>query len=51
MTCNSFDIARLARVSRTTVSLVCNGRASQDKISLQTQERVMAIVRQTGYAP
>jgi DNA-binding LacI/PurR family transcriptional regulator len=45
----SADVAALARVSRTTVSFVLNGRDVQ--ISPATRERVLQAARQLGYQP
>lgn len=44
------DIARLARVSQTTVSLVLNNRtAASARIPAETRDRVLKVIRQTGY--
>jgi DNA-binding LacI/PurR family transcriptional regulator len=44
------DIARLARVSQTTVSLVLNNRtAASARIPTETRERVLKVIRETGY--
>jgi DNA-binding LacI/PurR family transcriptional regulator len=44
------DIARLARVSQTTVSLVLNNRtAASARIPAETRDRVMKVIRETGY--
>ena len=43
------EIARLAGVSRTTASYVINGKAEERRISPQTVERVMAVVRKHRY--
>ncbi|MEV4170541.1 LacI family DNA-binding transcriptional regulator [Nonomuraea sp. NPDC049709] len=44
------DIARLAGVSQTTVSLVLNNRADADsRIPAETRDRVMRVIRETGY--
>ncbi|MGJ7457897.1 catabolite repressor/activator [Halomonas sp. RA08-2] len=43
------EIARLAGVSRTTASYVINGKAEEKRISPQTVERVMAVVRKHRY--
>jgi DNA-binding LacI/PurR family transcriptional regulator len=44
------DIARLAGVSQPTVSLVLNNRAEGDvRISPETRERVLRVIRETGY--
>jgi len=43
------EIARLAGVSRTTASYVINGKAEERRISPDTVERVMAVVREHRY--
>ncbi|MFB9477707.1 LacI family DNA-binding transcriptional regulator [Nonomuraea salmonea] len=44
------DIARMAGVSQTTVSLVLNNRAGNGvRISPETRERVLRVIRETGY--
>lgn len=44
------DIARLARVSQTTVSLVLNNRtAASARIPTGTRDRVLKVIRDTGY--
>jgi LacI family fructose operon transcriptional repressor len=43
------EIARLAGVSRTTASYVINGKAAERRISQDTVDRVMAVVRQHHY--
>ncbi|AOY00218.1 LacI family DNA-binding transcriptional regulator [Jeongeupia sp. USM3] len=45
------DIARLAGVSRTTASLVLNGRAETYRISKTTQERVLAVAAEHQFQP
>ena len=45
------DIARLAGVSRTTASMVLNGRAEQYRISAATQQRVLAVARDNDFQP
>ncbi|BCL76052.1 sucrose operon repressor [Jeongeupia sp. HS-3] len=45
------DIARLAGVSRTTASLVLNGRAQNYRISEATQARVLAIAAEHQFQP
>ncbi len=45
------DVAKLAGVSVTTVSIIINGKAEERKISTATQERVQEIMRQIGYQP
>lgn len=45
------DIARLAGVSRTTASMVLNGRAEQYRISQATQQRVLATARENDFQP
>ena len=43
------EIARLAGVSRTTASYVINGQAAERRISQDTVDKVMAVVRQHRY--
>lgn len=43
------EIARLAGVSRTTASYVINGKAQERRISQETVDRVMAVVREHRY--
>ncbi|MFF5213080.1 LacI family DNA-binding transcriptional regulator [Streptosporangium sp. NPDC000396] len=44
------DVARMAGVSQTTVSLVLNNRTDADvRISQETRERVLRVIRETGY--
>ncbi|ADB35359.1 transcriptional regulator, LacI family [Kribbella flavida DSM 17836] len=44
------DIARLARVSQTTVSLVLNNRSDASaRIPAETRDRVLKVIRETGY--
>ena len=45
------EIAKLAGVSKATVSSVLNGKATKYRISADTQTRVLAIVEQYGYQP
>ncbi|MPW31844.1 catabolite repressor/activator [Agarivorans sp. B2Z047] len=45
------EIAKLAGVSRTTASYVINGKAEQYRISVKTQEKVLAVVNQHGFQP
>ena len=45
------DIAKLAGVSKTTVSAVLNDRSEQYGISLKTQENVKEIVQRFNYSP
>ncbi len=45
------DVARLAKVSKTTVSLIINGKSQQGRISSATQRRVLAIVEAQGFVP
>lgn len=45
------DIARMAGVSRTTASMVLNGRAEQYRISAATRERVMATASENRFQP
>ncbi|MEN3609054.1 LacI family DNA-binding transcriptional regulator [Plantactinospora sp. ZYX-F-223] len=43
------DVARLAGVSQTTVSLVLNERDAGVRISPATRERVLSVIRELGY--
>lgn len=45
------DIAEKANVSLSTVSLIINGKASERKISRETEERVLKIMREMNYIP
>ena len=45
------EVARQAGVSKTTASVVLNGRADQVRISETTRARVIAIADQLGYVP
>lgn len=45
------DIATALNVSKTTVSLVINGRGDEKKISRETQERILTLVKEIGYRP
>lgn len=45
------DIARLAGVTQSTVSLVLNGRAIAESIPQATQDRVLAVVKELHYVP
>ncbi len=45
------EIARLARVSQVTVSLILNGKAEQYRIAETTQQRVLEIARSISYQP
>ncbi len=45
------EIAKIAGVSVTTVSLVINGKASDYRISAKTQERIKRIVGTEGFTP
>lgn len=46
----SFDVARRAGVSQSTVSLVLNGKAA-GRVSRRVQETVLRIARELGYQP
>lgn len=50
-TARQSDIARLAGVSQTTVSVILTGRARENSIPQSTQDRVMAAIRELGYVP
>ncbi len=45
------EIARLAGVSASTVSLILNGKAQQVRISKDLEKKVMEIARKEGYTP
>ena len=45
------DIARMAGVSRTTASMVLNGRAEQFRISAATQKRVLDTAQENSFQP
>lgn len=45
------DVAKMAGVSVTTVSIVLNGKAEERKISPATQERIQEVMRELGYQP
>ena len=45
------EIARLGKVSTTTVSLVLNGKAEQYRISSKTRDRIVAIAKRLKYVP
>lgn len=47
----SADVARLAGVSQSTISLVLNGQSSKVRISPETRERVITAAAQLGYTP
>lgn len=45
------DVAKLAGVSKVTVSYVLNGRAEASRISRTTEEKVLAAAQDLGYRP
>ncbi|ACQ79554.1 transcriptional regulator, LacI family [Beutenbergia cavernae DSM 12333] len=45
------DIARLAGVSQTTVSLALNGKTADYGINPETEQKIMAAARELGYVP
>ena len=45
------EVAKLAGVSRTTVSYVINGKAKQYRVSDRTIEKVMAVVNEYNFKP
>jgi LacI family transcriptional regulator, sucrose operon repressor len=51
MTTTIEQIAKMAGVSKTTVSLVINKKSKTGRISRDTEKRVLEIVRRTGYSP
>ncbi len=48
---NIYDIARVAGVSPTTVSLVLNGRGSELRVAKKTQELVLRTAKELNYVP
>lgn len=45
------DVAKLAQVSTATVSIILNGKSDERKISRETQEKVMAAIKELDYHP
>lgn len=45
------DVARLAGVSPSTVSIVVNGKQNERKISKETEEKVQSAIKQLNYHP
>lgn len=45
------DVAKLSGVSPSTVSIILNGNSIKRKISIKTQEKVMAAVKELNYHP
>ena len=45
------DVAKLAGVSVTTVSIIINGKSEERKISPATRERVLDVMKELGYQP
>ena len=45
------EIAKLAGVSKTAVSMVINGRGAEYRISEKTQQRILDIVREKNFTP
>ena len=45
------EIAKLAGVSKTTVSMVINGRGSEYRLSKKTQKKILAIVKEKNFTP
>ena len=45
------EIAKLAGVSKTTVSMVINGRGSKYRISKKTQKKIISIVEKNNFTP
>ncbi|MFD0854717.1 LacI family DNA-binding transcriptional regulator, partial [Actinomadura adrarensis] len=45
------DIARLAGVSQTTVSLVLNGKSAEHGINRDTERKILAAIKELGYVP
>lgn len=48
---NLADIAKLAGVSKATVSSILNGKAEKYRISQKTQDKVLKVVREHNYQP
>ena len=51
MTLSLKEIAEIAGVSKTTVSMVVNGRGEHYRISAETREHVLRLVEEYGYSP
>lgn len=49
-TVNSKDVARLANVSQSAVSLVFSGRY-QGRVSEKTREKILCVAKELGYQP
>ena len=45
------EIAKLAGVSKTAVSMVINGRGTEYRISKKTQKKILAIVKEKNFTP
>lgn len=45
------DVAKAANVSVTTVSLIINGKATEHRITEETQRRVQKVMNEMGYQP
>ena len=45
------DVAALAGVSFSTVSIIINGKSAERKISLQTQKKVLDAMKELNYKP
>lgn len=45
------DVAKLAGVSVTTVSIIINGKSEERKISVATRDRVLDVMKELGYQP
>ncbi len=43
------DVAKLAGVSISTVSIILNGKAQERKISIDTQEKVASAIKTLNY--
>ncbi len=43
------DVARVAGVTKTTVSIVLNGKGDKGRICRDTQSRIRAVARELGY--
>ena len=45
------EIAKEAGVSKTTVSLVINGKARANRINPETEKKILDIIEKSGFAP
>ncbi len=45
------DLARKAKVSKTTVSLVINGKSEEYRISKETQKKIQVLAKEYNFKP